>query len=378
MNFLFDYTFLRITWWILTGVLFWLFATFNGLDLGVATISATVFKKDIDRRILLNTVGPVWEGNQVWLILGAGILFAIWPLFYGVLFSALYLPMFAVLLSLILRPVGFKFRSKIPNPKWKRLWDMCIGIGGATPALGFGLLLGTMLSGIDFHFDENLRLHVTGNVSNLLKPMPLISALFWLLLCITHGALFLLCKTEGTLAKRIEKMLPQRLIASIVIFFLLFCIWQHTIPQHITTGPTDAASNPLLKDVLPRLPNETWIPQHTFMWFALSLFFGLTVIMGVVMLHKPGLAFICNAFRMATVIGAMGYGSFPFMIISQTNVSHSLTIWDASSSMHSLLIVLFCALFFLPIMFFSVRWVYWVLRGTITDKDVANNTHHWY
>lgn len=378
MDILLDYGFLRAVWWFLVGVLFFAFATMNGMDLGVAAISSVFFKKDEHRRVLLNTVGPVWEGNQVWLILGAGALFAAWPLFYSVLFSGLYLAMFGVLCALILRPVGFKFRSKMSSKTWRTVWDVCIGIGGIVPALGFGLVMGTMVSGIDFYFQDDLRLFVTHHPQHLLHPLALVSGLLWLLLFVTHGGIYLTMKTQGEICAKLQKALPLRLWVSILLFFTLLCVWQITIPQHIVIGVHDGPSNPLLKSVmmLPRM--EGWFPSQPFMWVSFLMFTTLTVLTALVMHRRPGIAFTLSALRMATVIFSMGYGAFPFVLFSVTHPGHSLTVWDASSSKLTLVILLVAAVLFVPLMIVAAQWVYRVLRGPVTVEGVNKNKDHWY
>ena len=145
---LFDYTTLRLIWWVLLGVLLIGFAVSDGFDLGVGALLPFVAKTDTERRIAINTIGPVWEGNQVWLILGGGAIFAAWPVLYALSFSGFYLAMFLVLFALILRPVGFKYRSKREGVAWRRNWDWALFVGGAVPALIFGVAVGNTLQGV--------------------------------------------------------------------------------------------------------------------------------------------------------------------------------------------------------------------------------------
>ena len=155
MNFL-DYETLRVIWWVLLGVLLIGFAVMDGFDLGVGILLPFVARTDGERRVVVNAVGPVWEGNQVWLILGGGAIFAAWPLIYAVAFSGFYLAMLVVLLALILRPVGFKFRSKMPGTRWRATWDWLLFLGGFVPALIFGVAVGNALVGAPFTFDDTL------------------------------------------------------------------------------------------------------------------------------------------------------------------------------------------------------------------------------
>ena len=160
---MFDYETLRILWWGLMGVLLIAFALTDGFDLGVATLLPFVARTDSERRMVINSVGPTWEGNQVWFILGGGAIFAAWPFVYAVSFSGFYLAMFLVLAALILRPVGFKYRSKRPDPRWRSGWDWALFIGGVVPALVFGVAVGNVLSGAPFRLDSDLRAFFDGD-----------------------------------------------------------------------------------------------------------------------------------------------------------------------------------------------------------------------
>ncbi|RYB55697.1 cytochrome d ubiquinol oxidase subunit II, partial [Legionella pneumophila] len=151
-----DYETLRIIWWLLIGILLIGFAIMDGFDLGVAMWLPWLGRTDIERRILINSIGPTWEGNQVWFILGGGAIFAAWPTLYALSFSGFYLAMLVVLLALILRPVGFKYRSKLDNPIWRAFWDWALFIGGFVPALIFGVAVGNVIQGVPFYFDESL------------------------------------------------------------------------------------------------------------------------------------------------------------------------------------------------------------------------------
>jgi cytochrome d ubiquinol oxidase subunit II len=144
---MFDYEIMRLIWWALLGILLIGFAVMDGFDLGVATLLPFVARTDIERRIVINTIGPVWEGNQVWLILGGGAIFAAWPILYATAFSGFYLAMFIVLAALIVRPVAIKFRSKIENARWRAIWDTAIAVSGLVPALIFGVAFGNVILG---------------------------------------------------------------------------------------------------------------------------------------------------------------------------------------------------------------------------------------
>src|SRR5208282_4377235 len=186
-----DYGLLRFIWWALLGVILIGFAVTDGFDLGIAMLQPFVARGDAQKRVLLNVIGPVWEGNQVWLVLGGGAIFAAWPPLYAVSFSGFYLAMFLVLASLILRPVGFTFRSKIENPVWRSIWDWALVIGGVVPALIFGVAVGNALQGVPFAFDPDLRASYQITLLSLLNPFGLLCGLVSLAMLVMQGAAYL-------------------------------------------------------------------------------------------------------------------------------------------------------------------------------------------
>ena len=194
---MFDYATLKFIWWLLLGVLLIGFAIMDGFDLGVGMLLPFIAKDDTERRVVINTVGPVWEGNQVWLILGGGAIFAAWPALYAASFSGFYLAMLLVLAALILRPVGFKFRSKMPSARWRGNWDWAIFVGGAVPSLVFGVAMGNLLKGVPYRFDSELRAAYAFGLFDLLNPFALLCGLVSVAMLMTQGALFLAVKTES-------------------------------------------------------------------------------------------------------------------------------------------------------------------------------------
>ena len=169
-----DYTSLKLIWWLLVGVLLVGFAIMDGHDMGVGTLLPFVGRSDTERRVIINTVGPHWDGNQVWFITGGGAIFAAWPLVYATAFSGFYWAMLAVLWALFFRPVGFDYRSKIHDARWRSTWDWGLFVGGAVPPLIFGVAFGNLLQGVPFHFDEYLVSYYTGSFWGLLNPFALV------------------------------------------------------------------------------------------------------------------------------------------------------------------------------------------------------------
>ena len=205
-----DYATLRLIWWLLLGILLIGFAVMDGFDLGVATLLPAVARTDEERRIVLNVIGPVWEGNQVWLILGGGAIFAAFPPLYAVSFSGFYIAMFLILVALILRPVGFKFRSKVPDPRWRAVWDWALFASGLVPSLVFGVAMGNVLLGVPFHFDDTLRVYYEGGLFGLLTPFALLCGLVSVAMLLMHGAGMLAMKTSGAVAARARRFLRVR------------------------------------------------------------------------------------------------------------------------------------------------------------------------
>ena len=214
------YEIFRLLWWAVLGVLLIGIAVMDGFDMGAAMLLPFVGKTDTERRIVINTVGPVWEGNQVWLILGGGSIFAAWPILYATAFSGFYLAMFIVLAALIVRPVAIKFRSKIENARWRATWDTAIAVSGLVPALIFGVAFGNVILGVPFKFDETMRMTYEGNLFGLLNPFALLSGLISVAMLTLHGASYLALKASGAIVDRAVQVGRVMAPLTIVLFIL--------------------------------------------------------------------------------------------------------------------------------------------------------------
>ena len=195
-----DYETLRLIWWLLLTVLIAGFAVMDGFDLGVAGQLLFVARNDDQRRVAVNSIGPVWDGNQVWFILGGGAVFAAFPLLYAAAFSGLYAAMFLVLLTFIVRPVSIDFRSKVADARWRATWDIVLSVAGLAAALLFGVAVGNLFLGVPFHFTDELRLVYEGGLFGLLRPFALLCGLASVAMLLMHGAAWLMLKTEGEVA----------------------------------------------------------------------------------------------------------------------------------------------------------------------------------
>jgi cytochrome d ubiquinol oxidase subunit II len=378
---MFDYESLRLIWWVLLGVLLIGFAIMDGFDMGVAICLPFLAKTDEERRILINAIGPTWEGNQVWFILGGGAIFAAWPALYGLSFSGFYLAMLVVLLALILRPVGFKYRSKLTHPRWRQFWDMALFIGGFVPALIFGVAIGNVLQGVPFHFDMTLRAFYTGSFFALLNPYALLCGLLSVSMLTMHGAHFIRLKTSGILQKRAQS--TARLASSLVIILFLIggVALLNFIPGYALSSEVlhHGPSNPLHKSVV--LQMGAWL--HNYQTYPMLLvapalgFIG--AIWGFIFAKRFRIMnFIASSLSIFGIIGSVGVSMFPFILPSSSTPNHSLLVWDSSSSELTLNIMLFATLVFLPIILAYTAWVYRVLRGEVNMNTILNNEESSY
>ncbi len=201
-----DYEVLRVIWWALVGVLLIGFAVTDGFDMGVGALLPILGKSDTQRRIMINTIAPHWDGNQVWLVMAGGAIFAAWPMVYSTAFSGFYVAMVLTLMALFFRPVGFDYRSKIEDPRWRSTWDWCLFIGGFVPPVVFGVAFGNLLQGVPFSMDIYLRSSYEGNFFGLLNPFGLLAGFVSLFMILTQGATWLMMKTEGELLARARNM----------------------------------------------------------------------------------------------------------------------------------------------------------------------------
>ena len=197
-----DYEVLRVIWWALVGVLLIGFAITDGFDMGVGALLPIIGKSDTERRVMINTIAPHWDGNQVWLITAGGAIFAAWPTVYATAFSGFYVAMVLTLMALFFRPVGFDYRSKIEDPRWRTTWDWCLFIGGAVPPIVFGVAFGNLLQGVPFTLDTFLRSSYEGNFFGLLNPFGLLAGIISLLMVLSQGAAWLMLKSDGALLAR--------------------------------------------------------------------------------------------------------------------------------------------------------------------------------
>ncbi|CAH1655955.1 cytochrome bd-I ubiquinol oxidase subunit II [Hyphomicrobiales bacterium] len=378
---LISYDILRIIWWVLLGVILIGFAVTDGFDLGVGALLPFVARDDIERRVVINTIGPVWEGNQVWLILGGGAIFAAWPQLYAVSFSGFYLAMFAILFALILRPVGFKYRSKIENPTWRACWDWALFIGGFVPALIFGVAIGNVLQGVPFRLNDELRIFYDGTFFGLLNPFALLCGLVSVAMLVMHGAAWIVLKTEGPVAARARRAGEVASLLTILLFALGGVALWLFVGGYRITSPIDMVgpSNPLLKTVE---KGGGWFANYSaYPWMLIAPAAGFIGAIACYFNAKAGReigTLLWSKLSIFGIIATVGVSMFPFILPSSVDPRASLAVWDASSSHLTLFIMLVVTVIFLPIILAYTAWVYRVLWGKVDEQAIRDESGHAY
>lgn len=372
-----DYETLRLIWWLLLGILLIGFALFGGLDLGVGALIPFAARTDDERRLLLNLIGPTWEGNQVWLVLGGGAIFAAWPALYAVSFSGFYLAMIAILLALILRPVGFKFRGKVADPTWRSVWDWALFIGGFVPALIFGVAVGNVLRGVPFTFDDTLRPIYTGTFFGLLNPFSLVCGLVSLSMLVVHGSVVIAARVSGPVADRARAYGKIAALVVIVLFALAGAWVAFGLDGYVVTSvqAVDGPSNPLGKTAVAQA--GAWLANyHSHGWMLIAPVLGfLGALLAWVGLGQKGLklALLGSSLSIFGIISTAGLSLFPFLLPSSLDPKSSLTVWDTSSSHLTLWIMLIATCIFLPIVLAYTAVVYRVMRGPVNAASIGRN-----
>lgn len=326
---------LNTLWFVLVAVLFAGFFFLEGFDYGVGILLPFVAKTDHERRQVINTIGPHWDGNEVWLITAGGALFAAFPNWYATLFSGFYLPLFLILVALILRGVAFEFRSKDDNPVWRRTWDYAIFFGSLLPAILWGVAFGNIVRGVPI--DENMI--YTGGFVYLLNPYALLTGVATLLLFVFHGGLFLMLKTEGSVYDRVRGWMLIGGVGSLVAVVGL-ALWSFDQTTLFSAG-------------------------FNFAWVGLAVS-GIALPLALIfaLIKRYGLAFIGTGLSLIFVVFMFFGGIFPNVMPS--TLGHHLTIYNASSTPYTLKIMTFIALTFVPIVLGYQGWTYWVFRQRVT------------
>lgn len=377
-----DYEILRFIWWLIIGVLLIGFVITDGFDLGVAVLLKLIGKNDDQRRVMINSIAPHWDGNQVWLVTAIGALFAAWPTVYAAAFSGFYFVMMLTLFALFLRPIGFEYRAKIDNDAWRNKCDWALTIGSAVPAVLFGVAFGNLLQGVPFYFDDILRLHYTGGFFDLLNPFALLVGLFSLLMLVNHGATYLQLKTEDDIKARSEKI-STLLAASCAVLFVLAGLWlYYGIDGYSVTSIIDTNGMNRTTEKTVVISAAAWFNNYAkWPWLSLIPILGVLSFMVCALssaTKRHLLAFLSSAVALTMVIATAGVSMFPFIMPSSSMPAHSLTMWDATASQTSLQIMFVVACVFVPIVLSYTAWSYFVMRGRLNEQHVRDNSHSLY
>jgi cytochrome bd ubiquinol oxidase subunit II len=375
---LIDYGVLRVIWWGLLGVLLGGFALTDGFDMGAGALLPFVARTDEERRSVFNAIGPVWEGNQVWFILGGGAIFAAWPLVYAAAFSGFYLAMFVLLLCLIFRAVSLTFRSKREGRAWRAFWDWALCVGSAGPALLFGVAMGNVLQGVPFRLTAELTPVYEGTFFGLLNPFGLLAGLVSLSMFVLHGAAWLAVKTEDPVADRARRAGSVFGFAAAALF-VVGGLWlaKGGVGGYAITSAVDpnGMNNPLAKVVVAQ--PDAWISSFAarpWAWLAPGLgVFGLASAALLVRGRWELSVLVLSGLGVAGVIATVGCAMFPFILPSSLDPKASLTVWDASSSHMTLFTMMVVVVVFTPIVIMYTAWVYHVLRGKVNLRALLGS-----
>ncbi|MBD5771433.1 cytochrome d ubiquinol oxidase subunit II [Marinomonas colpomeniae] len=377
-----DYELLKVIWWVLIGVLLIGFSVTDGFDMGVGSLLKVIGGTDSERRIMINSIAPHWDGNQVWFITAGGALFAAWPVVYATSFSGFYFAMMLVLAALFFRPIGFDYRSKLENSKWRNSWDWGIVFGSAVPPIIFGVAFGNLLQGVPFEFDQYLRSTYTGSFFGLLNPFGILCGLVSLMMLMTQGGAWLQMKTDSDLHRKACTATAVTGTAAAVLFIVAGVWLAYGIDGYVLTSVINGneAMTPLMKTA--EVQPGAWLANYDkFPALILApvigivgmLFAALTAVM-----KKGALSFLSSSLGIAGIIVTAGGSMFPFLMPSSSFPSMSLTIWDATSSHNTMMIMFVVACIFVPIVLLYTLWSYFVMYGRLTKKHVEENTHSLY
>lgn len=372
------YAALQCVWWLLLGVLLLGLAVMVGMDMGVGTILRYVGRTDTERRVALNIIGPHWDGNQVWFILGGGAVFAAFPLIYATAFSGFYVVMLLLLWTMILRPVGFEYRSKLPSATWRNGWDWALFVSGLVPMVVFGAAIGNLFGGVPFHFSWNLTSTYTGSFLGLLNPFAILCGLLSASLSVFMGAATVMNGATDAIHARARTLARISAVLAIVLF-AVGGFWVHGMTGYsLTAGPgAGVPQTPLQQHVA--LAGGAWFANfhaRPLLWVLPVLgFAGMLSGLAAASARRSHLAWWLGALAWLGVLGTAGVALFPFLLPSSSVPAQSLTVWNASSSQLTLTWMLGFAAVFVPLILWYTSWAFYVMRGKVSAADVVADEH---
>jgi cytochrome d ubiquinol oxidase subunit II len=374
------YVILKLVWAVLLGVLLSGLAVMVGMDMGVGTLLRFVGKTDAERRVALNIIGPHWDGNQVWFILGGGAIFAAFPTLYATSFSVFYVVMILLLFSMIMRPVAFEYRSKVETGKWRATWDWAFLISGALPMIVYGAAFGNVMQGVGYHYDWTGQYYQDESfIFYLLNPFALLCGVMSLALSIQQGGTMLMLRGEEPIFSRARAAAIWGGIIGVALF-IIGGFWVAHLKGFAMTAPVNpgAPATPLTgQSVAPVV--GAWMHNYAaypLLWVLPLL--GVVGMLGAVLMNaarKPVIAWWLGAIGWVGAIFTTGASMFPFLMPSTTNPSQSLTVWNASGSAYNLGWMLLFALVFTPIIICYTSWCFYVMRGKVKVEYVTHDDH---
>lgn len=377
---LFDYTTLQVIWWILIGVLLIGFALTNGMDMAVSSLLFPVGKNSAERKVLISTIVPHWDGNQVWLITAGGAIFAAWPEVYAASFSGLYWAMLLVLFAIWLRPLAFDYRNHGESETWKKRWDIALTFGSLIPMLIFGVAFGNLLQGLPFYADENMRWHYDGYFLSallpLLNPFALLCGIISVLMLITHGSMWIMLRVDESISYRARKIAVISALLT-VFLFVIAGFWSYGFNGYVLNSLAPAGSfNTITGKSVSVVENGLFLHYINY-----PVTVVVPALAGLGMLCAGFFAFKGNAVKgiiassvgIAFTIITAGAALFPFILPSSKDVNSSLTIWDATSSHFTLQVMLYAVIVFVPLALAYTIWAYYRMWGKASVGTVKDD-----
>ena len=323
-------------WFIVIAILWTGFFVLEGFDFGVGMLHSAVGQDEAGRRAAINTIGPLWDGNEVWLIVAGAAMFAAFPGWYATAFSGLYLAIVLLLMSLIVRGVSFEYRGKRDAARWRRTWDVLLTVGSLLAPLLIGVALGDMLHGLPINSSQNY----TGSFWDLLQPYALFTGVTLVLICLLHGATFLGLKTTGTMREG-SWLLARRVAPFTGAAVVAFVIWTHV------TASTTFFLNPIELLAVLAVIAAAWLVYE----------------------HREGFAFAATTITMAACIVSIFVDLYPNVMVSSTNAAYNLTVHNTASGAYSLKAMTVVVIIFMPLVLAYQTWTYYVFRRRISRQD---------
>ena len=372
------YVFLKVLWWLLLGVLLMGLAIMVGMDMGVGALMRFVGKNDAERRVALNIVGPHWDGNQVWFILGGGAIFAAFPSLYATSFSVFYIVMILLLFSMIMRPVAFEYRSKVPAERWRGTWDWAFLISGALPMIIYGAAIGNILEGVGFHFGWDGQYYQTESfLSYLLNPFAILCGVLALSMALYQGAAMLMIRGCDPIYSRAKKIGSIAGLLSAVIF-VAGGFWVSNLSGYVLHDANAAmpanisAAQNVTQEVGAWLRNYSAAP---ILWLVPALgLLGMVVGSLAMRAGKAALAWWLGALAWIGILGTVGVSMFPFLMPSSDNPAQSITIWNGTGSEYNQIWMTIFTAIFVPTILAYTTWCFNVMRGKVKAPS-AHDDH---